>query len=248
MADIQTFSKPDTPDHAHIHALSEGDGLPSEHYHRESGDVPRHEDDRLLPDPEAPAPQVERVPANSRSEGERQIPDDIEGQQEKNVHFFSKPFFSALLFDNQTSEARDLDAAERNFLSWVRLSLVMAVSGTAIMINLRFNDSSSSGLPSTLSPTSAPIATTLDDLQAMLKMKEDTHYSTPLGIVFYVLSIISLLVAIVTYISTCSGYIKQYIVVTNSLSALGLVVVIALTIIASNILLLQQNSHLLSHG
>lgn len=178
-------------------------------------------------------------------------------QQQK---FFSSPYLSALLFDNQTSEARDLDAAERNFLSWVRLAMVLAVSGTAIMINLRFKefvpmppDIKSGGAATATataiatSPTDT-VGTALEKLEAMLNIPTDSHYSKPLGIIFFVLAIVSLLTAMVTYISTCDGYIKQHIVVTNSLSALALVVIIALTIIASNILLIEKNSAFLLQG
>ena len=63
-----------------------------------------------------------------------------------------------------------------------------------------------------------------------------------MGIIFYVLSILCLLSAAVTYISSVNGYVKQYIVVTNSLSILILVSIIALAIIVSNILLLAQAS------
>lgn len=175
-------------------------------------------------------------------------PQDVESQQEKPANFFTKPYFSALLFDNQFSEARDLDAAERNFLSWVRLSMVLAVSGTAIMINLRFHDESSSNVGAmSQNIPDAPVVSTLAELEAMLSIKPAAEYSKPLGVIFYVLAILSLFVAFSTYISACSGYIKQHIVVTNSLSAISLVAVIALTIIASNIVLLKENSlHLLS--
>jgi len=173
------------------------------------------------------------------------------------AHFFSQPIFAPLIFDNTTSEARDLDAAERNFLSWVRLAMVLAVSGTAIIINLRFMDFGSKGSDGSRGKyhfSSAPsfdgLITTdageLDSWDSLLHVVSGdsltTRFSIPMGIIFYVLSILCLLSAAVTYISSVNGYVKQYIVVTNSLSILILVSIIALAIIVSNILLLAQAS------
>ena len=164
-------------------------------------------------------------------------------EEEKEPHFFSKPYFSSLLFENSTSEARDLDAAERNFLSWVRMAIVLAVSGTAIMINLRFKDytppSESPHLPST------HLAVTNFD-EMILDMAKESRSSLILGIVFFVLAIICLFASLITYISTVNGFVKQHIVVTNSLTALGLVVIIAITIIASNIMLLKEDADTIS--
>jgi uncharacterized membrane protein YidH (DUF202 family) len=175
------------------------------------------------------------------------------------AHFFSRPIFAPLIFDNTTSEARDLDAAERNFLSWVRLAMVLAVSGTAVIVNLRFMDFGSKGLQGSTNQikyhfSSAPsfhsLSTSdlghLDSWDSLLHIVASesltTNFSIPLGVIFYVLSILCLLSAAVTYISSVNGYVNQYIVVTNSLSILILVSIIALAIIVSNILLLTQGS------
>lgn len=169
------------------------------------------------------------------------------------VHFFSRPFLAPLIFDNTTSEARDLDAAERNFLSWIRLAMVLAVSGTAVIINLRFMDFGSkthgkyyfSSAPSfdDISTNNMEQLNSWENLLHIVSSNSiNTRFSMPLGIIFYILSILCLLSAVVTYISSVNGYVSQYIVVTNSLSVLVLVSVIALVIIAANILLLTQGS------
>ena len=43
--------------------------------------------------------------------------------------------FAPLLFPNNSSDARDHCANERNFLSWLRLSIYMAVVSVAILIS-----------------------------------------------------------------------------------------------------------------
>lgn len=135
--------------------------------------------------------------------------------------------------------------------------MVLAVSGTAIIINLRFMDFGSKGSDGSRGKyhfSSAPsfdgLITTdageLDSWDSLLHVVSGdsltTRFSIPMGIIFYVLSILCLLSAAVTYISSVNGYVKQYIVVTNSLSILILVSIIALAIIVSNILLLTQVS------
>lgn len=249
MADVADIQRP-RPTHVHSQDITDV-AVPKvvineEAVVHEVEEVHRHESDPLLSvpgDPESQAPVRNSRPSVTSfpsvfSSGSSSSRINSETQQ----NFFSKPYMSSLLLDNPTSQARDMDAAERNFLSWIRLAMVLAISGTAIMIDLRFQDISK--IPDSTKPSAATIVdiTSLTSLENVLGLKTDTQYSKPLGIIFYVLSFFSLLTAIVTYISSLNGYVKQHIVVTNSLSALALVVVIALTIIASNILLLEKDS------
>lgn len=83
------------------------------------------------------------------------------------------PLFSPLLFENQTSDARDHCANERTFLSYLRLSIYMAIVAVAIVVSFHLK--------------SQPSALEL----AMAK---------PLGIVFWLLSLACLLVGLCNYI------------------------------------------------
>lgn len=87
--------------------------------------------------------------------------------------FFAWPFLGPLLFENQTSDARDHCANERTFLSYLRLSVYMAVVAVAIVLSFH--------LKSQPSP-------------AELRMAK------PLGLVFWGLSVACLLVGLGNYI------------------------------------------------
>ncbi|KAI3400593.1 hypothetical protein diail_2796 [Diaporthe ilicicola] len=76
--------------------------------------------------------------------------------------FFVWPFFGPLLIENQTSDARDHCANERTFLSYLRLSIYMAIVSVAIVLSFHLK--------------SRPSA-------AELRMAK------PLGLVFWVLSV-----------------------------------------------------------
>ncbi|KAL5450615.1 hypothetical protein PMIN05_000872 [Paraphaeosphaeria minitans] len=49
--------------------------------------------------------------------------------------FIERPWLGVLLFDNNASDARDHAANERTFLSWLRLSIYMAIVAVAIILN-----------------------------------------------------------------------------------------------------------------
>lgn len=82
-----------------------------------------------------------------------------------------------MLFENQTSDARDHCANERTFLSYLRLSVYMAVVAVAIVLSFH--------LKSQPSP-------------AELRMAK------PLGLVFWALSVACLLVGLGNYIRELS--------------------------------------------
>ncbi|KAJ0118038.1 hypothetical protein J7T55_014491 [Diaporthe amygdali] len=87
--------------------------------------------------------------------------------------FFMWPFFGPLLFENQTSDARDHCANERTFLSYLRLSIYMAIVSVAIVLSFHLK--------------SQPSA-------AELRMAK------PLGLVFWILSVACLCVGLGNYI------------------------------------------------
>ncbi|KZM22745.1 hypothetical protein ST47_g6035 [Ascochyta rabiei] len=49
--------------------------------------------------------------------------------------FRERPLLGVLLFDNVASEARDIAANERTFLSWLKLSVYMSIVAVAIVLN-----------------------------------------------------------------------------------------------------------------
>lgn len=49
--------------------------------------------------------------------------------------FTARPYLGVLLFENNASDARDHCANERTFLSWLRLSIYMAIVSVAIIIS-----------------------------------------------------------------------------------------------------------------
>lgn len=95
------------------------------------------------------------------------------GGSSGSASFFAWPFLGPLLFENQTSDARDHCANERTFLSYLRLSVYMAVVAVAIVLSFH--------LKSRPSP-------------AELRMAK------PLGLVFWALSVACLLVGLGNYI------------------------------------------------
>lgn len=87
--------------------------------------------------------------------------------------FFVWPFFGPLLFENQTSDARDHCANERTFLSYLRLSIYMAIVSVAIVLSFHVKNQ----------PSAAELA-----------------MATPLGVLFWLLSVACLLVGLGNYI------------------------------------------------
>ncbi|TWU76572.1 hypothetical protein ED733_007921 [Metarhizium rileyi] len=89
--------------------------------------------------------------------------------------FFAWPLLGPLLFDNETSDARDHCANERTFLSYLRLSVFMAVLSVAITLSFHLNSK----------PT---------DLERRI--------AKPLGAVFWLFSLVMLGLGLANYIST----------------------------------------------
>src|SRR4051812_41775806 len=89
--------------------------------------------------------------------------------------FFARPLFGPLVFQNDASDARDHCANERNFLSWLRLSMYLAIVSVAIMTTFHF--------------TNQP--TELEKKMAF-----------PVGIIFWSLSLMSLACGLGNYLNT----------------------------------------------
>ncbi|RHZ47597.1 DUF202 domain-containing protein [Aspergillus thermomutatus] len=102
--------------------------------------------------------------------------------EDKKHLFLSRPLFGALLFENVASDARDHCANERTFLSWLRLSMYLAVVSIAIIISFHFRSQ----------PTSL-----------------ERHMALPLGIIFWVLSLACLVNGFANYIRTVVKYSRK---------------------------------------
>lgn len=87
--------------------------------------------------------------------------------------FFTWPFFGPLLFENETSDARDHCANERTFLSYLRLSIYMAIVSVAIVLSFHLKSQ----------PSSVEMA-----------------MARPLGVLFWILSVLCLLLGLGNYI------------------------------------------------
>ncbi|KAK2067007.1 hypothetical protein P8C59_000777 [Phyllachora maydis] len=100
--------------------------------------------------------------------------------------FWMWPWLGPLLFQNQSSEARDHCANERTFLSNLRLSVYMATVSVAIVLSFHLKHKPS-------------------DLE--LRMAK------PLGAIFWVLSVACLCVGVANYILTVNQFSRRVAIV-----------------------------------
>lgn len=96
--------------------------------------------------------------------------------------FLSRPIFAPLLFPNESSDARDHCANERTFLSWLRLSIYMAVVSVAIIISFHLKSQ----------PTSI-----------------ERRIALPVGLIFWLLSIACLASGVANYVKTVTKYSRR---------------------------------------
>ncbi|POR35926.1 Uncharacterized protein TPAR_03879 [Tolypocladium paradoxum] len=125
--------------------------------------------------------------------------------------FFAWPLLGPLLFENETSDARDHCANERTFLSLLRLAVYMAVLSVAITLSFHLKHR----------PT---------DLERRM--------AKPLGVVFWVLSVVTLFMGLGNYIKTVNKYSKKAAIVQTGWRTQLVLVVIALSIIGTCVVLL----------
>lgn len=98
------------------------------------------------------------------------------------------PFLGPLLFPNESSDARDHCANERTFLSWLRLSVYMAVVSAAIMISFHLK--------------SQPTAV-------------ERRLALPVGLLFWILSVACLGNGLANYIKTVKKYGRRQALVQS---------------------------------
>ena len=98
------------------------------------------------------------------------------------TNLFTASPLAPLLFANDSSDARDLCAIERTFLSWLRLAVYIAVLGVSIVISFHLKNE----------PT--PL---------------EHRLALPLGLVFWALSGACLVCGLVNYLGTVRQYAKR---------------------------------------
>ncbi|KAJ5265385.1 hypothetical protein N7524_006403 [Penicillium chrysogenum] len=139
----------------------------------------------------------------------------VEEHVESQRHIFlSRPYFGALLFENSSSDARDHCANERTFLSWLRLSMYLAVVSLAIIISFHFRDQ----------PTSL-----------------ERRMSLPLGIIFWLLSLTSLANGFANYSRTVKKYARKAALVQSGWKTQVIFTVVGTVILGSCILFLSTD-------
>lgn len=96
--------------------------------------------------------------------------------------FAERPLFGPLLFENEQSDARDHCANERTFLSWLRLSIYMAIVSVAIIVSFHLQQQ----------PTSI-----------------EKRLALPFGIIFWLLSLACLVSGLANYLRTVTRYSRR---------------------------------------
>ncbi|KAF1915257.1 hypothetical protein BDU57DRAFT_499114 [Ampelomyces quisqualis] len=129
--------------------------------------------------------------------------------------FRERPFLGVLLFDNVSSDARDHAANERTFLSWLKLSVYMAIVSVAIVLSFHLKSE-----PSRL----------------------EKQIALPLGIVFWILSLLCLASGLANYIETVTRYSRREAVVQTGWKTQVVFTVVATSIVAACVLFLSTNS------
>ncbi|ETS05492.1 hypothetical protein M419DRAFT_71079 [Trichoderma reesei RUT C-30] len=125
--------------------------------------------------------------------------------------FFQWPLPAPLLFINESSDARDHCANERTFLSYLRLSIYMAIVSVAITVSFH-------------------IYRTPSELERQV--------AKPLGAVFWVLSVVTLAVGAGNYIRTVNLYGRRAAIVQSGWKTQIVLGIIAASIIGTCIILL----------
>lgn len=125
--------------------------------------------------------------------------------------FLSHPLNSPLLIPNSSSDVRDHLANERTFLSWLRLSVYLAVVAVAILINFHLRHR-----PSAL----------------------EVRMSLPLGLIFWVLALVSLVGGFGNYVRTVAKYARKDALVQSGIKTQVIFGVVSFAIVVACVLLI----------
>lgn len=165
------------------------------------------------------SPCFERVPLESYQGPSGVLLTDLTMENHRHVEdqthiFLARPIFGALLFENATSDARDHCANERTFLSWLRLSMYLAVVSLAIIISFHFLHQ-----PTTL----------------------ERRMALPLGIIFWLLSLTCLVNGFANYARTVMKYSRRAALVQSGWKTQVVFTVVGTVILGSCIVFLSTN-------
>ncbi|KAF5022245.1 hypothetical protein F66182_5684 [Fusarium sp. NRRL 66182] len=125
--------------------------------------------------------------------------------------FFHWPILGPLMVENESSDARDHCANERTFLSYLRLSVYMAIVSVAITLSFH------------LKTEATPL---------------ELRMAKPLGTVFWALSVVTLFAGMANYIRTVNKYSKRAAIVQIGWKTHAVFGVTAVSIIGTCIILL----------
>lgn len=120
--------------------------------------------------------------------------------------FLQRPLYAPLLFSNTSSDARDHCANERTFLSWLRLSIYMAIVSVAIFVNFHLKSQ----------PTSL-----------------EQRLSHPLGILFWLLSLACLATGLAIYMRTVTKYARRRALVQTGMKTQIMFGIVSVAIITA---------------
>ncbi|KFX87719.1 hypothetical protein V490_08074 [Pseudogymnoascus sp. VKM F-3557] len=129
--------------------------------------------------------------------------------------FAHAPWWTPLIFENDSSDARDHCANERTFLSYLRLSVYMSVVSIAIILSFHLKDEPS-------------------DFELRMAL--------PLGIVFWCLGLLCLVLGFGNYVKTMTLYSKRVALVQSGWKTQTTFGLVAASIVAVCILFLATNS------
>jgi len=129
--------------------------------------------------------------------------------------FTERPWFGPLLFDNNSSDARDHCANERTFLSWLRLSVYMAVVSVAIMCSFHLKHQ----------PTAI-----------------ERRLALPMGIIFWLLALACMVSGVAHYYRTVTMYSRRAALVQSGWKTEVVFTVVATAIVAACVLFLSTNA------
>ncbi|KAM0323474.1 hypothetical protein ACHAQA_008753 [Verticillium albo-atrum] len=131
--------------------------------------------------------------------------------EHRHSSFWTWPLFAPLLFQNETSDARDHCANERTFLSYLRLSVYMAIVSVAIVLSFHLKTQPS---------------------------EFELRMAKPLGATFWALSVCCLFLGLGNYISTVNKYSRKAAIVQTGWKTQLLLSIVAIAIIGTCVVLL----------
>ncbi|KAK3323505.1 hypothetical protein B0T19DRAFT_206476 [Cercophora scortea] len=124
------------------------------------------------------------------------------------------PLFGPLLFDNESSDCRDHCANERTFLSYLRLSVYMAIVSVAIILSFHLKKTAT---------------------------EMELRMAKPLGVIFSALAVSCLGVGVANYVETVNKFSRRAAIVQTGWKTQMVMAIVALCIVASCITLLVVN-------